>query len=134
LVTWLSAAARKHLLDPEAHMRNYRRIASAGAAVALTLAGGLAMPASASATALSAQVRCGSGAKHAFDCDLTVSGGTLPYTTTWSSDSGAPFTYTDTYHALGTCTYNSHTVQVSVTDSTGQNVIVYSFFRCTYDV
>jgi hypothetical protein len=100
-----SALSRGKLLrDPEEHMRTYRRIASAGAALALTLAGGLAMPNSASATTLTGSLYCAQNGSSTFGCTLTISGGTSPYTTTWATGgSYSSLTSTSTYSAQGNC-------------------------------
>lgn len=117
-------------------MRNRRRIASAGAAVALALAGGLAMPTSASAATLTGSLYCDQNGTGTFGCNLTISGGTAPYTTTWSTGGGyASFTSTSTYSAQARCGVKNiwFWVKTDVRDVAGHTWSSgYYSMRCEY--
>jgi hypothetical protein len=56
-----------------------------------------------------------------FSCDLTIGGGTAPYTTRWSG-LRVTFSSTSTYSAYGTCQAKSVSVTATVRDSAGHQV------------
>ena len=110
-----------------------------GAALAMAVAAALipagsAGPASA-ATALTVSLpSCHSPGSGDFECYLTISGGTAPYSTTWT---GTWVTYTETgaTYADGVCWVGASgtgTAQAvaTVTDSAGQSVTRSANFSC----
>ena len=123
-------------------MRGHRR-SSAGvatAAAAVCLAGVLAAP-SASATgttSLTASLGCDGGlGRSRFECDLAISGGTAPYSTSWSGTK-VVFSTTSTTYAAGYCQPDTPggnvyaTVSATVWDSAGRTTTVKTGFLCYY--
>lgn len=103
-------------------MRNSRTAAAltAVATAALISSGSIASasPAGAStATALTAYLTC-SGSGGAFDCTLSINGGTAPYSTAWGGTNVA-YDYTSTYQAGGYCLSVSASPKATVKDSAG---------------
>lgn len=114
-------------------MTSRLRCGIAATTMAAALAGGLITAAPASATTLTAHMTCTTPTRKTFQCDLTIAGGTLPYSTTWTGDGLEWFSYTDTYHAQGSCTFTSHWVEARVTDAGGQAVDTYGYYACTVE-
>ncbi|MFL6138154.1 MAG: hypothetical protein ACJ74O_10185 [Frankiaceae bacterium] len=105
------------------------------AAVGIALTGVTAAPAH--ATALTASLDCdGTLPRYHYYCALHISGGSSPYTTTWSAAHGG-FTSTSTTSAAGICTGSPpantwNTVSATVHDSAGSAVTVSQTFTCYY--
>jgi hypothetical protein len=110
-------------------------VALAVAGAGMMLAGVVAAPPAAAAT-LTASLSCYSMSNWYFECYLTPSGGTAPYTATWSS-ANAAFSSTSSTYATGICRagtsdYVSVTVNVTVRDSAGRATTASNSFLCYY--
>lgn len=102
--------------------------------VAATLASGAALaglPASAAmadTAPLTGDLICVPQGASIFECQLRITGGTAPYSTTWS---GATFTETPTTAALGRCNpAKAYHVTVIITDATGAQATDPAYFIC----
>ena len=114
-------------------MRKSHRVASAAAMVGVALIGALAVPTTASATALSGSLSCEVYSPGYFDCSLAITGGTPPYTTTWTKGGFAYFTSTSTYGAEGNCNISKggFSVSASVRDASGHTWSHQTFLDCS---
>jgi hypothetical protein len=90
------------------------------ASVAAVAAAAILVPSQASAAA-SLDLNCFSLGNQRFKCTLSITGGTAPYTTTWTPIANAGITRGSTNGATGTCNqaYMNTTVKASVTDAVG---------------
>lgn len=113
-------------------MRKSQRVASATAMVGMALIGALVTPTAASATPLTGSLSC-QVASGTFDCSLTITGGTQPYTTTWSTRAYVHLTSTGTYSASGYCTLSKGgDVIADVHDAAGHTWSGQSFIDCNF--
>jgi hypothetical protein len=108
--------------------------ALATAATAALIAAGSAVPASATTALTVSLPSCHSPGSGDFECYLSISGGTAPYTTTWT---GTWVTYTETgpTYADGDCWVPGNGTGIAqavatVTDSAGQSVTRSANFSC----
>lgn len=127
-------------------MRNRLRVALAGPAVLLAM--GLSAPASAavhpatahpgkahSATALTATAACETHiVVESFQCTVTISGGTAPYSITWVADYHARITggtHGATVSATCIPVQGTAVVEADVTDAAGSQATAYGSYPCS---
>jgi len=110
------------------HRLSSWRVVAAALASGAAFAGLPASAAMADTAALTGDVICVPQGASIFECQLRITGGTAPYSTTWS---GATFTETFTTAALGRCTpAKAYRISVIITDATGAQAADPAYFIC----
>ena len=104
------------------------RVAAAALASGAAFAGLPASAAMADTAAPTGDLRCVPQGASIFECLLGITGGTAPYSTTWS---GATFTETFTTAAVGRCNpTKAYRISVVITDATGAQATDLAYFIC----